>query len=121
MNEPKQCGPGMMRGSPGEEVSLRSILRAWPAIEPSCGFDAAVWQRLERLETASAWSGIRRFGHPRPAWAAAAALVVGALLGAMLARQAVPTPSSVHRSGAVLLHTETLAGAYVALVAGGGP
>ncbi len=121
MKHPKHSVSGKTCGVSNGDAALRAVLRAWPAVEPSPGFEVEVWRRLQCEEAKSERIVIRWFTHARPVRAAAAALVAGALLGAMLARQTVPPVSAVHRSGAMLLHTETLAGSYLGLVAGGGP
>ncbi len=100
------------------EARLRALLHAWPAVEPGVDFEAGVRRRIACMRTepyvapAALWRA-----WPRQAWAVAAAALLGLLLGLAAARIPSASPPR-HRSGEVLLHSQTLAGSYATLAGG---
>ena len=107
-----------------EDQRLHGLLRAWRGAEPTADFEAAVWRRLREADLPAA----RRAGlagrqplrfSPGRAWANALAAAAGVMVGVGLAFSAA-APQSGRHGDEPLLHARTLAGAYLALVAGGG-
>ncbi len=90
---------------------LRRLLATWKDIEPRPDFAADVLRRIRRIEPA----------HPAlvwlttsPAWTYIAALAAGLLVGTYAAWAPVSG-----RSDGTLLHSGTVAGNYLSLLAGG--
>lgn len=105
------------------DAHLSTLLRQWKGVEPSADFETAVWRRI-RTASASEPRSLSIIGfvrdwilsHPALASvaAAAAAIVVGGLAGI-----SVPMTQESHQAAEPLLHTQTLAGSYLAMATGG--
>ena len=93
---------------------LNNLLRQWKEIEPSADFDARVWRKIagtipEHKPSFADWfrNSVRAW-LPRPAFAMAAAVVIGATIGV-----ASGIFSVAPERGLGLLALDTLAGGYV--------
>ena len=94
---------------------VRSWLQAWPDAPFPADFDAAVWRRIAQAPASRpGWMVVR----PIQVWSAAAAVVLGLLLGLALGRGRGATPDR-HRSAEILLHPGTVSGLYADLSSGG--
>lgn len=102
---------------------LHTLLGRWQGIEPRADFEAGVWRRIHAASEPDT-ADVPLFVMPSPwrrlhpavvtALAASVAIVVGVWAGGSLAARG-------HDRGAPpLLHTQTLAGAYLAMAAGEG-
>lgn len=104
------------------DARLTTVLREWKAVEPRGSFELDVWRRIRETSAAerqhrSAVTLLREWLAPRHAWAgpiaAAAGIVVGIGLGISL-----PAMHAGHGAHEPLLLSQTVAGSYLALVAG---
>ena len=103
---------------------LSGLLHEWRAFEPKANFESAVWRRIRAASVADqaglSLSGIfRNWLMARPAWASAVAASVAILLGAGAGLSSLPGAGSAGQAVEPLLHSQTLAGAYLAMVTGG--
>jgi hypothetical protein len=109
------------KGPAGDE-RLSTLLHEWKGIEPRADFEAAVWRRIRADQAADrgrrrileAW---REWLDPLPAWvnvaAAAAGIVVGIGMGL-----STPAAPGGRQADEPLLHSQTLAGSYLAMATG---
>ncbi len=97
------------------DTPLSALLRQWRPAEPRADFHAQVWRRLRN---ASAPESARWPMVLRRVWVNAAAAAAGILVGTGLAFAPGRAPRT---EVAPLLGTQTLAGAYLAVTAGGLP
>jgi hypothetical protein len=114
---------GIFRGAAYHQVmnnddQLDQLLRQWKEIEPTADFDAAVWRRIagtfpEHKPSFADWlrDAVRAW-LPRPAFAMAAAVVIGAGIGV-----ASGVFSVAPERGFGFLAPDTLAGGYVRIAA----
>jgi hypothetical protein len=107
---------------PSGDERLSVLLQQWNSVEPKANFESAVWQRIRA--TRSADRGRRRILEawregivPLPAWvnvaAAAAGIVVGVGMGF-----STPAAPGGRQADEPLLHSQTLAGSYLAMATG---
>lgn len=114
--------PGPVPNREADE-RLGARLRQWQGIEPSPGFDRAVWDRI-RAEAAAEpvrLTVIELLRRPLagPAWSAAAAAVLGVGIG-VAAAFLHPRSTESAAQTVRLLQPDTLAGAYLAMTTGEG-
>lgn len=107
---------------PGD-ARLKALLQQWHDIAPRSDFESCVWRRIRTAaaaESAAPGRGVilRAWLTVAPAWAPAMAATVGILVGGTMALTAPPTRPEPY-SVAPLLHSRTLAGAYLTMVSGG--
>jgi anti-sigma-K factor RskA len=114
------------RAESGKEATgderLSALLQQWKSVEPQADFEAAVWRRIRADRAAD--RDRRRFGEtwrewldPLPAWVNVAAVAAGIVVGVGMAFSA--QPSHVGRqTNDPLLHSQTLAGSYLAMATG---
>lgn len=109
-----------------QDDQLHRLLQQWKGIEPPANFDTQVWRRIRQAGTsraqrdaegeggnpehASTFADWLRGWLPQPAFALAAAVIVGAVIGASSGLFSAPLPG-----GLGLLAPDTLAGTYVRL------
>ncbi len=103
---------------------LNAVLGRWQGIEPSADFEAGVWHRIQTASQPET-AGVPLFVMPSPwrrlhpavltALAASVAIMVGIWAGGS------PAARGHDRGAHPLLHTQTLAGAYLAMSAGDVP
>jgi hypothetical protein len=93
-------------------------LKAWHDVEPSPGFEDAVWRRIEAAPPTRipAWRAVFDLLAARPALAMATGLAIGVMVGSALL-----SPSTLHADQFALLGGDSLAGNYMHLVEGGLP
>jgi len=111
------------RGGAGErDERLSVLLRQWSAIEPSVGFEDAVWRRLRAVpatQPTGLWDRWLDGFLPHPIWAGAAAAALALAIGLFVG---LATPDRAWSGGHdthALLHSRTLMGTYAALSEGG--
>lgn len=107
---------------PGD-LQLQKALQHWHGIEPRSGFESRVWRRIRAAPAAEftapgLWAILRGCLAAEQAWVPAMAATAGLLIGVALALS-VPQPRAAPYSAAPLLHSRTLAGAYLTMVSGG--
>jgi hypothetical protein len=103
------------------KARLKALLRDWKTPEPTPDFNAAVWRRIRAtpapLVRIAFADLVRQWIVPHPVWTGAvattAALIAGVFLGVSL-----PAAHPVVADNASLLHNQTLAGSYLAMVSG---
>lgn len=101
---------------------LHSLLHEWRGIEPSANFETEVWKRIhaasvtEQQDTPSSITP-RKAVVLRLAWANAIAAAAGLVIGIGLAVATSATHDGSHADEA-LLHSQTLTGSYLTMVAG---
>jgi len=101
---------------------LTGLLHEWRAIEPRANFEAAVWRRIRTAaapepQAIPAFSLLREWLHPRTAWVSAMAAALGILVG-VWAGVSARGARNEHQVAEPLLHPQTLAGSYLAMVTG---
>ena len=107
---------------PAGDERLSVLLQQWKSVEPQADFEAAVWHRIRADRAVD--RGSRRFVEtwrewlaPLPAWvnvaAAAAGIVVGIGMGF-----STPAAPGGRQADEPLLHSQTLAGSYLAMATG---
>lgn len=106
------------------DTKLSVLLREWRGVEPSAGFEAAVWGRI-RSEAmphpAGGWAYVLDWMLPHPVWAGAATALVALLVGVATA---LTVPGRAHGAPTAhhaLLQPGTMAGTYLALSERGHP
>jgi hypothetical protein len=108
--------------APPRDERLHALLRRWQGVEPRAGFEAAVWRRIRSAPgeepQARPFAAIRAWFAPQPAWVNAVAATAGIAAGVLVALSAPGTRDS-RQIAAPLLHSQTLAGAYLTMVTGG--
>jgi len=100
----------------GRDERLTAVLGRWKGVEPRPDFEALVWARIRNGEAAErpGWfDDARDWIFVRPAWATAMAASLAILIGALAGLVSAP-PHRPHAEP--LLHPQTLAGSYLALV-----
>ena len=106
---------------PPRDERLSAVLREWKGVDPRAGFEAAVWRRIGAGVTeARGFSLIRIIRDrilPQPAWATALAATAAILIG-VWAGLSLPAMRDSRQTVEPLLQTNTLAGSYLAMVAG---
>lgn len=105
-----------------DDARLKALLQQWPGIEPRADFEFCVWRRIRTAATAEStapglWVVVRGWLAAEPAWVPAMAATAGILVGVALALSAPQTRTGPY-SAAPLLHSQTLAGAYLTMVSG---
>lgn len=101
---------------------LTALLHEWKDIEPQAGFEAKVWSRIRAVSMPEQ----RRFNvattlewfTPHPVWVNALAVAAGIAVGVGLAFS-TPAMHDNRQTDEPLLHSQTLAGSYLAMAAGG--
>lgn len=100
-----------------DDARLDALLHEWKGMEPGAHFESTVWRRVRR---ASAPKPVIPFWRdwliPAPAWVSAMAAMLGILVG-VWSGFSVPAAHSGH-AAEPLLHAQTLAGSYLAMVTG---
>lgn len=100
----------------------KQMMAQWRDIEPRPGFEDRVWRRIQTAEPSTAermGGAFRGWFLAQPAFAHAAALVVGAALG-LAALTAGTHSAGVHTDYDMsILRNGSLAGSYAQLVVGG--
>ena len=110
-------------GAPRDgDERLSALLRQWKGTEPTAAFKAAVWRRIRTASAQETYAlpeiTLRpRWSVLRAAWANAATVAAGIVIGVGLALFAPAREGG--RTHEPLVQSHTLAGAYVALVTGG--
>jgi hypothetical protein len=107
------------------EERLNASLREWRGVDPSPHFEAMVWRRIRAVSANEPFgSRIARILLdtilPHPVWATALAATVAILLGVSAGLAASPGQDHYQAAGP-LLHSQTLAGSYLAMTAGEAP
>ena len=102
---------------------LKAVLQQWHGIEPRSDFESCVWRRIRTAAVAESnahgfWVILRGWLVAEPAWVHAMAATAGLLVGVAMALPAPQTRTGTY-SAAPLLHSQTLAGAYLTMVSGG--
>lgn len=108
---------------PAGDKRLSALLRQWESVEPQTDFEAAVWQRIRadrvtdqgRRSMLETW---REWLAPLPAWANVAAAAAGIVAGVGLGLSAQPAAHGGRQADEPLLHSQTLAGSYLAMATG---
>lgn len=101
---------------------LNSLLHEWRDIEPSANFETEVWRRIHaasmprQQDTPSSITS-HKMVVLRLAWINAMATAAGLVIGVGLAFSTSPTHGGLHADEA-LLHSQTLTGSYLTMVAG---
>ena len=106
------------------DKELRNQLRQWRGIEPRADFEAAVWRRIATTNAVAtpeqSWFAFwRAWLDMQPAWASAAAVLVGILVGVGSAITLAQPSYDRLAISAPALHGQTLAGTYLAMTSGG--
>lgn len=101
------------------DAQLSQLLRAWTGIEPKDDFDAEVWRRIKMSRHASRTPAVPQpvVGTFRPLRLAAAAVVVGFLLGGGLGWLSSPQ-TQVADTDEALYYSQNLSNSYTSLVKG---
>ncbi len=104
---------------------LVELLREWKGVTPSAGFEAAVWRRIRSASEPEqrhqpVITLLREWFVPRPAWVNTLAAAAGIVIGIGLAFSN-PGARDQRQGGQPLLRSQTLSGAYLAMVSGGNP
>lgn len=105
-----------------DDVRLGDLLRKWHSIEPKANFETAVWRGIHTATAPGqrrfpALTTLRDWFAPRPAWVNAMAVAAGIVVGVGLAFS-TPTVGDGRQADEPLLHSQTMAGSYLALVTG---
>lgn len=116
-----RSGADKGKGHEGDE-RLTALLHEWRGVEPQANFEAAVWRRIRavptpeqrRLSMGEAW---REWFGPRLVWVNAIAAAAGVVIGVGLAFSGTGLRDDRH-ANEPLLHSETLAGSYLAMMTG---
>jgi len=100
------------------EDRLNAVLGEWRGVKPPANFEAAVWGRIRAVSASESFGGwlARILGDailPPSAWATSMAAALAILIGVLWAGQ------GRHQADEPLLHSRTLAGAYLAMATGG--
>ncbi len=106
---------------PAGDERLSALLQQWKSVEPQANFEAAVWRRIraDQVVDRGSWRFVetwREWLAPLPAWvnvAAAAGIVVGVGMGL-----STPAAPGGRQADEPLLHSQTLAGSYLAMATG---
>jgi hypothetical protein len=113
----------IQRQAEPRDARLRVLLRTWRVMEPSPGFEDAVWRKIRAearpcpnvsAPSPAIWAAAR------PIWLHAAAATFGIVLGISLAH-ATHADSPPTRAAQQTLSPHTLAGAYLTLLTGDHP
>jgi len=105
------------------DESLSALLEHWKGMEPRDNFEAGVWRRihtaslLERRGVTVA-EFLRDWLLPQPAWVTGLAAALAVLVG-IWAGISAPATRDGRQANEPLLHAQTLAGSYLAMMAGG--
>ncbi len=106
-----------------QDDQLHRLLQQWKEVEPASNFDAQVWRRITGTSRAKRDAVLGKPEHsptvadwlrgwlPQPVFALAAAVIVGAVIGASSGLFSAPSPPG----GLGLIAPDTLAGTYVRL------
>ncbi len=104
------------------ETELRQLLKQWPDLEPSAGFDQNVWRRVRNARVDeplpgrfTGWFGVRPW-RPALAWSAAVGMAI--VIGAWGGIRSVPDPVKPPPTEVGFLAAGTLAGSYAQLITG---
>jgi len=101
---------------------LKTLLARWRDVEPSPGFETAVWRRIrQRIAEPAVKAGwgdlVPGWLTAQPAWAMVAVIVAGAIIGGWAGVAPLSRPG--RGSEVALLRPGTLAGNYVSMTSGG--
>lgn len=105
------------------DACLTALLREWKAVEPRGSFEVDVWRRIRTASVpahgrANVVTILPKWFAARPVWVGSIAAAAGIVVGAGVALSA-SAMHDVHEADEPLTHSHTIAGAYLALVAGG--
>lgn len=109
---------------PAADTRLRAFLREWHASEPSADFNTAVWRRIRAAPapaTLSLADFLRQWLMPHPVRLAAVAATITILAGTVAAFAIPAEHAHASADTTPLLHAQTLAGSYLAMVKGDAP
>jgi len=119
MSRHQKTGNNRQQNAENPDEQLSQLLRAWPGIEPKDDFEAEVWRRIKTARRTSRapavlQPAVRAF---RPLRLAAAAVVVGFLLGSGAGWLSLSQTQVADRDEA-LYYSQNLSNSYTSLVKG---
>lgn len=101
---------------------LSALLQEWKGIEPRANFETAVWRRIRTVSVLESQGQslvdiLRDCILPHPVWVNALAAMAAIMVG-VLAGFSVPSARDGRQTAEPLLHSQTLAGSYLAMASG---